>query len=97
MFWSIIDFISVAMNTYLSSVMPYISETVHPNSRGRLASLPTFMRTSGMLLVWTLGYFLSWRMTAYILIIPPTLLTILIFFLPETPFWLIDHNKFEGG
>ena len=78
-----------------ASVMPYISETVHPNIRGSLVTLPGFMIASGMLLVWSVGYFVSWRMTAYLLLIPPILLSISITFMPETPYWLVDHDKIE--
>ena len=76
-----------------SAVMPYISETVHPTVRPSLMSLPGFMVAFGLLLVWTLGYFLTWRYTAYVLVICPILLTVLISILPETPYWLIEQNK----
>ena len=58
--------------------MPYISETVHPNIRASIVTLPGFMNTLGILLVWSLGYFLSWRTTAYFLAISPILMAILI-------------------
>ena len=77
--------------------MPYISETVHPSIRGSLATLPAFMMASGMLMVWIIGYFLTWRMTAYLLTIPPILLTLLILLLPETPYWLIENNDNEAA
>jgi MFS family permease len=55
------------------------------------------MLALGFLLVWILGYFLTWRMTAYVLIIPPLLLTFFLLFLPETPYWLIEHNNLEAA
>ena len=78
-----------------SSVMPYISETVHPNMRASLITLPGFMIASGQLLAWILGYFIPWRMIAYLMVILPILLTLLIMPLPETPYWLIEKNKIE--
>ena len=59
--------ILAALLSHIPSVVPYISETVHPNIRGTLATLPAFMMAAGMLMVWIIGYFLTWRMTAYIL------------------------------
>ena len=48
-----------------------------------------------MLTAWGLGYFLNWRITAYTLVIPPILLTVFAFILPETPYWLIENRKIE--
>ena len=49
--------------------------------------------TCGMCMVWTFSYFVSWRMTAFIGIIPPTLLFLLLIPLPETPYWLIEDEN----
>merc|ERR1712079_336615 len=88
---------SAAVMSYSASMMPYISETVHPSIRGSLVTLPAFMMAGGMLMVWIIGYFLTWRMTAYLLIIPPILLTLLILLFPETPYWLIENNDNEAA
>ena len=77
--------------------MPYISETVHPNIRASIVTLPGFMNTLGILLVWSLGYFLSWRTTAYFLAISPILLAIIMIPFPETPYWLVGQNRIEAG
>ena len=39
------------------------------------------------------GYFLNWRLSAFILVTPPILLTIFSFILPETPYWLVEKNN----
>ena len=70
-----------------------MSETVHPSIRSSLMALPAFMIAFGQLLVWILGYFLPWRMTAYLLVTPSILLTLCILPLPETPYWLIEQNN----
>ena len=49
----------------------------------------------GNFLVWTLGYYLSWRMTAYLLIIPPVFQLILLMPFPETAYWLVEDGKAE--
>ena len=86
---------SAALCFQSSIVSPYISETVHPNIRGSLLALPNFSLTFGVLLVWLFGYFLTWRVIAYILSIPPIILAISMSLLPETPYWLIEKNKLE--
>ena len=58
-------------------------------------NLPSFLGCLGMLTAWGLGYFLNWRVTAYVLVIPPILLTLFAFVLPETPYWLIEKQKIE--
>ena len=58
-------------------------------------NLPSFLGCLGMLTAWGLGYFLNWRVTAYVLVIPPILLTLFAFILPETPYWLIEKRKIE--
>ena len=49
--------------------------------------------TFGQLVSWILGYFLSWRTTAYVLIIPPLLLMLLFISFPESPYWLVEKSK----
>ena len=47
--------------------------------------------------VWIIGFYLDWRMTAYILTIPPIVMTLSIIMLPETPYWLIENNNYEAA
>ena len=82
---------------YSPSETTYISETAHPKIRGSLVTIRSFVLAIGLLTTWTLGYFLSWRMTAYILTIPPIILIMLLFLLPETPYWLIEHNNIKAA
>ena len=78
-------------------MVPYLSETVHPSIRSSLVALPAFMVAFGQLSVWILGYFLPWRTTAYLLVIPSVLLSLFIIPLPETPYWLIEQNKYKDA
>ena len=85
------------MLVYSPAVTPYISETAHPKIRGILVTLRSFVLTIGLLTTWTLGYFLPWRIHAYILTIPPIILIMLLFLFPETPYWLIEHNNIKAA
>merc|ERR1711963_1206068 len=53
----------------------YISESVHPNIRGSLVVLPNLFMSLGLLLIWTLAYFFSRKITAYLAMVAPVMLT----------------------
>lgn len=40
-----------------------------------------------------MGVVLNWNWLAIVGAMPPTLLVILMFFMPETPRWLLAHNR----
>ena len=65
----------------------------HPDIRASLVILPSTFITIGALLVWIFGSFLSWRMTAYFMIVPSLVLVLLLSRLPETPYWLIQDEN----
>ena len=81
----------------ISSIGPYIAETSHASIRGSLVILSSFFTAFGISFVWIIGYFLNWRSTAFILIIPPILMTLFIILFPETPYWLIENNDYNGA
>ena len=49
--------------------------------------------TLGLLFSYTMGVFVSWQWLAIIGAMPPTLLVVLMFFMPETPRWLLGRNQ----
>ena len=49
--------------------------------------------SAGFLLTWVVGYFETWRNTAYILTIPSILVSLCLIALPESPYWLVEANK----
>ena len=51
----------------------------------------------GKFLVWTVGYSLTWRYTAFVLIVPFILMALSIVWFPETPYWLIENNDYIGA
>ena len=68
---------------------------MHPSLRGSLVILPGIFMTFGQLVSWILGYFLSWRTTAYVLIAPSLLLMLLFISFPESPYWLVEKSKLK--
>ena len=73
----------------------YIAETVHPKIRTNMLVIPGFFLVLGSSFVWNIAYFLSWQHTAFVAIIPSALNFLIMFTLPESPFWLIEADKLD--
>ena len=82
---------------YLSSLGVYISETVHPSIRSSLVILPVCFMASGHLMVFLYGYYLGWRITALMVSVPITVFFTMMYFLPETPYWLVENDRMDSA
>jgi len=91
---------------FLVMVIPlYQAEIAHPSIRGRITALQQFMLGIGALVAGWISYgtFIGlstsaqWRVPLGIQMIPAVVLGCLIFLFPESPRWLIDHNRGEEG
>ncbi|KAI0143079.1 MFS sugar transporter-like protein [Xylariaceae sp. FL1272] len=91
---------------FLTMIIPvYQSEISHPSIRGRITALQQFMLGIGALVAgWTTyGCYTNltddgqWRIPLGIQIIPAVVLAALILLFPESPRWLIDHNRSDEG
>ncbi|KAH6655567.1 sugar transport protein [Truncatella angustata] len=91
---------------FLTMIIPlYQAEIAHPSIRGRVTALQQFMLGIGALMAgWiTWGTNMNynddkqWRIPLGIQMLPAVILAALILFFPESPRWLIDHNKAEKG
>ncbi len=91
-----------------SMVSPmYIAEVAPPNKRGSLVSWNQFAIIFGMLVVYFVNYGIAkggdttwlhqigWRWMFASGVIPATLFLVLLFFVPETPRWLVMNGKTE--
>ncbi|XP_061586290.1 solute carrier family 2, facilitated glucose transporter member 8 isoform X2 [Cololabis saira] len=77
-----------------SLVVPiYISEVAHEKVRGLLGSCVQLMVVLGIMGVYLAGLFLDWRWLAVVSSIPPTLLLVVMCFMPETPRFLLAQGK----
>jgi SP family galactose:H+ symporter-like MFS transporter len=81
----------------LSFAVPlYISEISSPTNRGKLVSIFVFAILSGVLISYLVDYFFSpyseWRLMFTVGLVPAFLLLVGMFFLPESPRWLIKHG-----
>ncbi|CAI8596973.1 unnamed protein product [Vicia faba] len=78
----------------------YISETAPSDIRGSLNTLPQFSGSGGMFLSYCMVFVMSlsaspsWRVMLGVLTIPSLFFFILtLFFLPESPRWLVSKGK----
>ncbi|KAG5239386.1 transporter-related family protein [Salix suchowensis] len=78
----------------------YISETAPPEIRGLLNTLPQFTGSGGMFLSYCMVFGMSlmeapsWRVMLGVLFIPSIIYFLLtVFFLPESPRWLVSKGR----
>ncbi|KAM0892006.1 hypothetical protein ACQ4PT_026035 [Festuca glaucescens] len=80
----------------ISYVVPvYIAEIAPQNMRGALGAINQLSVTIGILLAYTLGMFVPWRILAVLGILPCSILIPGLFFIPESPRWLAKMGKME--
>ena len=77
----------------------YISEIAPARNRGKLVATFQFNIVFGILIAYLSNYLLqgvggnnSWRLMLGVVAIPALIYTILVFFVPESPRWLIVHK-----
>ncbi|KAI8948436.1 MFS sugar transporter-like protein [Xylaria longipes] len=102
-----VGFLTMIIRIYSDSELPavYQSEISHPSIRGRVTSLQQLMLGVGALIAgWaTFGCYTNlkddaqWRVPLAIQLVPAVILAALILLFPESPRWLIDHNKPDEG
>ncbi|KAK5646894.1 hypothetical protein RI129_005358 [Pyrocoelia pectoralis] len=76
-------------------ILTYVSEITQPHLRGALAASSSVAVISGILIEFILGTFLDWRTVALISCAFPVTSFCLLYFMPESPHWLIMNNKVD--
>jgi len=96
--------IGVAIGIVSFVVPMYIAEISPARQRGALVTLNQLMITIGLLLSYISDYGLSddnnpesWRLMFAVGFVPGVVLLVGMFFLPETPRWLVSKGKWEEG
>ena len=97
-------FLGVGIGIASYSVPLYIAEISPTRNRGALVTINQLMITVGILVSYITDYWIandadpfSWRLMFHIGVIPGITLFIGMFFLPETPRWLISKGRIEEG
>lgn len=71
----------------------YVSEISSPEGRGFMQSLGPICASFGILLTYTLGYYIDWTTIAFISISFAVFSAVTIQFLPESPGFLLKNGK----
>lgn len=87
-----------------STIPPiYLSEITPANIRGRFVTLYQLQMVIGSLLSFVVMYFLvslgpeSWRQMLLTLSVPSAFMFVTLFFIPESPRWLIRNQKHDAA
>lgn len=74
----------------------YNAEIAHPDLRGSLGTILGNMFSLGSIFTYITGYFIdSWRIIAWIQVIPCLLMGVFVFFVPDSPYWLIEKGRYQ--
>ncbi|KAF5289439.1 hypothetical protein FQR65_LT11812 [Abscondita terminalis] len=106
--WLIFNFASEVWHIYValclcgatcsiieSPISSYKVEISQPHLRGMLSATSTLSVMIGVLVQFILGTSFNWRTAALISSAFPFLAFLVLFFIPESPQWLIMHNKID--
>ena len=72
---------------------PYVAEISRPELRGAFVATGSLLLHVGSLFVNVLGAFLPWKSVAVICAVLPLINLITLFFIPESPVWLLSKGK----
>ena len=76
----------------------YNAEIAHPDLRGSLGTIIGNMFALGSMYTYLLGYFIhSWRTIAWLQLVPTCLMGISVFFVPDSPYWLVEKGRYEDA
>ncbi|KAF5288906.1 hypothetical protein FQA39_LY03785 [Lamprigera yunnana] len=78
-----------------AAAFAYVVEITEPQNRGTLAATDAFSLSSGVIFELLIGASLSWRTCAIISSVIPVISFCSLWFLPESPYWLISNNEVE--
>jgi Sugar (and other) transporter len=74
-------------------VLTYVAEVSTPKLRGILAATGSFCIILGIFSQFLMGLYLAWRTITLVSTIAPILAIIFLFFVPESPHWLILKKR----
>lgn len=97
--WRIVAGVGVGIASVLGTL--YISETAPQDIRGSLGFLQQLMIVSGIFVAYVMNYLfapmfldiIGWRWMFAFGAVPAAVLGVGMYFLPETPRWLVEHDR----
>ena len=85
--------VGIAGGVATISVPVYIAEISVPALRGGFGTCFQASIMLGVLIIYTAGLFLPNQWLAVIGAVPPTIMTVIMYFLPESPRWLVRNGQ----
>lgn len=93
--------IGLAVGGSMSTVPVYLSEMAPTEYRGSLGSLNQLMITIGILAAYLVNYAFAdiegWRWMLGLAVVPSVILLVGIYFMPESPRWLLENRNEEAA
>lgn len=87
--------VGVAGGAFCVTAPTYTSEIAEDSIRGTLGSFFQLMLTVGILFSYAVGSYVSLLAFNLICMVIPIIFAVVFFFMPETPYFLISHNKHD--
>ncbi|CAH0764710.1 unnamed protein product [Diatraea saccharalis] len=85
--------VSMGMSATLGPVL--IGEYTSPKNRGAFLTVISLTIATGVLIVHTLGSYLSWQWTAMVCCFIAFIDLIIVIYSPESPSWLADQGRYD--
>ncbi|XP_063707647.1 uncharacterized protein LOC134836358 [Culicoides brevitarsis] len=76
-------------------VLTYVAEVTQPAIRGSLSGTGTLCIIIGVTLQFLFGTFWHWRLVSLYSSVVPIFSLFLLFFIPESPYWLISKKQYK--
>ncbi|XP_053624848.1 facilitated trehalose transporter Tret1-like isoform X2 [Plodia interpunctella] len=78
-------------------VLTYVAEITQPHLRGALTATSSMCIIIGVFTQFLFGLFMYWRTVALVNIIFTVLAVMALFFVPESPHWLVSRKRFSDA
>ena len=88
----------ILFGVWKTTVKVYNAEIAHPDLRGSLGAMISNLFALGNLFTYLLGYSVSsWRLLAWLLLLPSIVMAVVVFFVPDSPYWLLEKGREEDA
>lgn len=87
--------VGLAGGAFCVTAPTYTTEIAEDSIRGTLGSFFQLMLTVGILFSYAVGSYVSLFIFNLICMVIPIIFAVVFFFMPETPYFLISHNKHD--
>ncbi|XP_068217957.1 facilitated trehalose transporter Tret1-like [Palaemon carinicauda] len=85
--------VGIASGAVSVAASSYVMELADVSVRGMMATMPTVAIVLGGLYTVWMGYALQWHYLALVCAIPPAIMLVVTFLLPDSPSYLVIHGR----